>query len=138
MIYYEKITICINESMRTKILNYLHKILDSVSAEKMIKSLQSSPPLCIRTNTLKISPDELKTRLENLGFKLNEVESVRVLSQCLRSPCRFQRQLNILRVYSTFKVYHLCFQRLRYLPNLGNTFLTSPLLRVQKQRILPS
>ena len=62
--------------MRTKILNYLLKILDPISAEKMIKSLKSSPPLCLRTNTLKISPDELKTRLENIGFKLNEIELV--------------------------------------------------------------
>ncbi len=62
--------------MKTKILNYLLKILDPISADKMIKSLKSIPPICIRTNTLKISPIELKTRLENLGFKLNEIELV--------------------------------------------------------------
>src|SRR3989344_6099468 len=40
--------------------------------QSYLKSIESEPPISIRCNTLKISPDELKKRLENKGWKIKQ------------------------------------------------------------------
>ncbi len=62
--------------MSEKILNYLNKILDSESVKLVIKSFRTALPLTLRTNSLKISPSELKSRLEGKGFKLSKADPV--------------------------------------------------------------
>ncbi len=62
--------------MTQKIQDYLHKILDPESVKLAIKAFKLDLPLTIRTNSLKISADKLKLRLESKGFKLSEIEFV--------------------------------------------------------------
>ncbi len=62
--------------MSQKIQDYLHKILDPESVKLVIKAFKLDLPLTIRTNSLKISADKLKLRLESKGFKLSEIELV--------------------------------------------------------------
>lgn len=62
--------------MTQKIFDYLQKILDPESVKLMIRTFKIDLPLTIRTNSLKISADELKLRLESKGFKLSEIELI--------------------------------------------------------------
>lgn len=54
---------------------YLEKILkDRKDREEFFKIVKTPPKNFIRCNTIKISPDELKKRLENKGWKISQVK----------------------------------------------------------------
>ena len=62
--------------MTERIFKYLTKILDPESAKLILKPYKLNIPLTIRTNTLKTQANELKSKLENKGFKLLEIDLV--------------------------------------------------------------
>ena len=62
-----------NYELKPLFLERMKQIFGSDSDfENYIKSLESEPPISIRCNTLKISPEELKKRLENRGWVLTQ------------------------------------------------------------------
>ena len=62
--------------MTERIFKYLTKILDPESAKLILKPYKLNIPLSLRTNTLKTQANELKSKLENKGYKLLEIDLV--------------------------------------------------------------
>ncbi len=50
----------------------MQDLLGDKEVSNYLKTLKTRPPITIRCNTLKISPGELKTRLENKGWKIKQ------------------------------------------------------------------
>src|SRR3989344_6004997 len=58
--------------LKPAFIERMQKLLDKSDFDKYIKSLDQDTHVSIRCNTLKISPEELKTRLETKGWKINQ------------------------------------------------------------------
>ena len=59
-------------NLKPAFIERMQKLLEKNDFEKYIKSLDQDTQVSIRCNTLKISPEELKTRLETKGWKISQ------------------------------------------------------------------